>query len=240
MGQVHRPRDSTTAMHYWDLPDDGQGPHRGPVREVPPGRGRGAEGRARSTPGLLARRALRLLRLPQDQGLGGPAQGGARPHQDHRQDRRGVDLPLDQGAEGRSGPRACRRSGTCALDETDEHEASATTSRPTRWSPTSSTEGRPRDLPGAARGRPRGRAARRSRPSAAWAATASATTSAAWTRFAAASFRTHGPNLDGTGSKVNAGWLYAWVKRPEGLLARDADAQPAAHATRRRRTSRPT
>ncbi len=32
----------------------------------------------------------------------------------------------------------------------------------------------------------------------------------------AASFRTHGPNLDGTGSKVNAGWLYSWVKNPKG------------------------
>jgi mono/diheme cytochrome c family protein len=31
----------------------------------------------------------------------------------------------------------------------------------------------------------------------------------------AASFRTHGPNLDGTGSKVNAGWLYAWVRNPK-------------------------
>ena len=41
---------------------------------------------------------------------------------------------------------------------------------------------RARDLPGAARGRPGGRAARPSRPSAAWAATASATTGAAWTR----------------------------------------------------------
>ena len=30
------------------------------------------------------------------------------------------------------------------------------------------------------------------------------------------SFRAHGPNLDGTGSKVNAGWLYAWVRNPKG------------------------
>src|SRR4029453_9468562 len=34
--------------------------------------------------------------------------------------------------------------------------------------------------------------------------------------FWAASYRTHGPNLDGTGSKVNAGWLFAWVKNPKG------------------------
>jgi mono/diheme cytochrome c family protein len=34
--------------------------------------------------------------------------------------------------------------------------------------------------------------------------------------FEMSSFRTHGPNLDGTGSKVNAGWLYAWVKNPKG------------------------
>jgi mono/diheme cytochrome c family protein len=31
-----------------------------------------------------------------------------------------------------------------------------------------------------------------------------------------ASFRTHGPNLDGTGSKVDAGWLYAWIRNPKG------------------------
>ncbi|MEE8148022.1 MAG: c-type cytochrome [Longimicrobiales bacterium] len=30
-----------------------------------------------------------------------------------------------------------------------------------------------------------------------------------------ASHRTYGPNLDGTGSKVNAGWLYAWVRDPK-------------------------
>ncbi|HET8646123.1 MAG TPA: c-type cytochrome, partial [Vicinamibacteria bacterium] len=34
--------------------------------------------------------------------------------------------------------------------------------------------------------------------------------------FAAASFRAHGPNLSGTGSKVNADWLYAWVTNPKG------------------------
>jgi cytochrome c2 len=34
--------------------------------------------------------------------------------------------------------------------------------------------------------------------------------------FAAASPRTHGPNLSGTGSKVNAGWLYSWVRDPKG------------------------
>ncbi len=30
-------------------------------------------------------------------------------------------------------------------------------------------------------------------------------------------FRTHGPNLDGTGSKLSAGWLYAWIRNPKGL-----------------------
>jgi cytochrome c2 len=34
--------------------------------------------------------------------------------------------------------------------------------------------------------------------------------------IAAASFRTHGPNLDGTGTKLNAGWVYSWVKNPKG------------------------
>ncbi len=30
-------------------------------------------------------------------------------------------------------------------------------------------------------------------------------------------FRTHGPNLDGTGSKLSAGWLYAWIRNPKAL-----------------------
>jgi cytochrome c2 len=33
--------------------------------------------------------------------------------------------------------------------------------------------------------------------------------------FDNASYRAHGPNLEGTGSKVNAGWLYAWLKSPK-------------------------
>jgi cytochrome c2 len=32
--------------------------------------------------------------------------------------------------------------------------------------------------------------------------------------LASASYRTHGPNLAGTGSKVRAGWLYAWLRDP--------------------------
>jgi cytochrome c2 len=33
--------------------------------------------------------------------------------------------------------------------------------------------------------------------------------------LANASHRTYGPNLHGTGSKVNAGWLYAWLRDPK-------------------------
>jgi cytochrome c2 len=33
--------------------------------------------------------------------------------------------------------------------------------------------------------------------------------------LANASYRTYGPNLDATGSKVDAGWLYAWVRDPK-------------------------
>jgi cytochrome c2 len=33
--------------------------------------------------------------------------------------------------------------------------------------------------------------------------------------LANASYRTYGPNLDGTGSKVDAGWLYAWLRDPK-------------------------
>jgi cytochrome c2 len=33
--------------------------------------------------------------------------------------------------------------------------------------------------------------------------------------LANAAHRTYGPNLDGTGSKVSAGWLYAWVRDPK-------------------------
>jgi len=31
----------------------------------------------------------------------------------------------------------------------------------------------------------------------------------------AAAFREHGPNLEGTGSKLNPGWLYAWIRNPK-------------------------
>jgi len=34
--------------------------------------------------------------------------------------------------------------------------------------------------------------------------------------FLMSAFRSHGPNLDGTGSKVNAGWLYSWIRDPKG------------------------
>jgi cytochrome c2 len=30
-----------------------------------------------------------------------------------------------------------------------------------------------------------------------------------------ASFRFHGPHLDGTGSKLSAGWVYAWIRNPK-------------------------
>jgi cytochrome c2 len=30
-----------------------------------------------------------------------------------------------------------------------------------------------------------------------------------------ASFRAHGPNLEGTGSKLKPGWLYAWLRDPK-------------------------
>jgi cytochrome c2 len=35
--------------------------------------------------------------------------------------------------------------------------------------------------------------------------------------LANASYRTYGPNLAGTGSKVNAGWLYAWLLDPKAI-----------------------
>jgi mono/diheme cytochrome c family protein len=32
-----------------------------------------------------------------------------------------------------------------------------------------------------------------------------------------AAFRTHGPNLDGSGSKLDAGWVYAWIRDPKSV-----------------------
>ncbi len=32
-----------------------------------------------------------------------------------------------------------------------------------------------------------------------------------------ASFRFHGPHLDGTGSKLSAGWVYAWIRNPKAI-----------------------
>ena len=142
--------------------------------EVPQGR----PPQHRALPG----RALRLLRLPQDQGLGGPAQGRPRPHPASRA--RPTRSGSTAGSRSRraSGPRACRRSGTCASTrraeqkvrndveanavvaylEANSHARTATRRRPrATWPP----------------------AARPSRPSAAWAATASATTSAGMERL---------------------------------------------------------
>ncbi|HET7294134.1 MAG TPA: c-type cytochrome [Vicinamibacteria bacterium] len=35
--------------------------------------------------------------------------------------------------------------------------------------------------------------------------------------LAMASFRTHGPNLDGSGSKLDPGWVYSWIRNPKRL-----------------------
>ena len=85
-------------------------------------------------------------------------------------------------------------------------------------------------LPGAARGRPRRRAASLRDAWAAWPATASATTSAGCS--GARRRPTSAPTArtsTAPAARSSAGWLYAWVREPEGLLARHADAQPAAH-----------
>ncbi len=34
-------------------------------------------------------------------------------------------------------------------------------------------------------------------------------------RFLASSYRAHGPNLDGSGTKLDAGWVYAWIRDPK-------------------------
>ena len=51
----------------------------------------------------------------------------------------------------------------------------------------------------------------------------------------AANFRAHGPHLDGTGSKVNPGWLYAWVRNPKGCGPR-----PRCRTSGSRKRRRPT
>ena len=157
----------------------GQGAHRVAVRQVPPGRRRRPQGRQaqRRRP---ADREVRLLRLPQDQGLGEPAQGGAGPLQDHVEDQRGLDLPLDQGAESLPRRPACRKSGTCGRPTRTRPSARrAATPRSTRSWPTSRTSrsgSRTRTRPEAIWRR----GGTSSRRSAAWPATGSATTSVEW------------------------------------------------------------
>jgi cytochrome c2 len=34
--------------------------------------------------------------------------------------------------------------------------------------------------------------------------------------FLASSYRAHGPNLDGSGTKLDPGWIYAWIRNPRG------------------------
>ena len=195
------------------LPDDGQGPHGGPVHQVPSGRGRGAEGDlAQHRPPPL--REVRLQRLPQGQGMGGPAQGRARPHQDRVEDQRGVDLPLDQGAEGLPPDahaaglgRAHARPGRREDEGPEQRRGQRRRRLPRR-------EVRARDRTAIRRPATWPRAARRSRRSAAWPATAWATTAAAWTR-----------------SCPTARCARAWTWPPSARTARTSTA-PAARSTR--------
>jgi hypothetical protein len=69
------------------------------TRPVPQRNGGGAEG-LRAERRYRAGRTLRLLRLPQDQGLGDAAESGAGPEQGRLEDPRGVHVPLGQGAPG--------------------------------------------------------------------------------------------------------------------------------------------
>jgi hypothetical protein len=97
-GKDYSHSDTYHPFHFWDYPMMAKGHteaqcvkcHQGQV-EIPKA--------ASLNTGRLPLREVRLLRLPQGQGLGGPAQGGPRPHQDRLEDQRGVDLPLDQEAQ---------------------------------------------------------------------------------------------------------------------------------------------
>jgi cytochrome c2 len=224
LGQELQPLRHLPSLPLLGLPDDGQGPHGGPVREVPSGPGRDPQGGfAQHRPPPL--REVRLLRLPQGQGLGRPAQGGPGPHQDRLEDERGMDLPLDQEAQ-RLPPhahaagvgRAHARPGHGQHEGPEQRRGQRGGGLPRR-------EVRTRDLPDPPAGDlAQGRktfetigclACHRVGPDRRG---VDETLPDGTTRkgLDAASFRTHGPNLDGTGSKVNAGWLYAWVRNPKG------------------------
>ena len=227
--------DTYHPLHYWDLPMTARGHtesqcqkcHQGVV-EVP----KAERLNTRRLPG----REVRLPRLPQDQGLGGPAQGRPRPHQDREQDQRGVDLPLDQGAEGL--PAHAHAAGLGRAHRRDARPEGPQRRRGQRGGGLHRGEVRPAT---SILRRPRAtwrRGARPSRPWAAWPATGSATTAAGSTH-AAGRDRAQGarrrrlphPRPEPGRHRQQGGPRVALLlgARPQGLLARDADAEPAAH-----------
>ena len=211
-------------LHHWDLPMLAKGHtesqcvkcHRGVV-EVPK-----AE---RLNTGACARGALRLLRLPQDQGLGEPRKVG--PDLTKIASKTSDEwiyrwIKEPQGLR----PTRMPQIWDVRIDETAEQkarndvEANAVVAYVVEKS--------------ARRAIPRRRRATSAGAQiferwAAWAATGWATTSAGSRASPPPTSAPTARTSTAPGSKVNAGWLYAWVRNPKGVLARDQDAEPAAH-----------
>ena len=199
--------------------DDGQGPHRVPVREVPPGRGRGAEGRpaqhrascwssgtaataaTRSRAGRACARSAPTSPRSRARPTRSGSTAGSRSPRRFRPTRMPQvwDVRLDEtdGAEGAQRRRG-QRGGRLPRGQRRSRETYP--APPAGDLAAGPQDVRDRGLPGLPPGRRRQARASSS--------------------FDAASFRTHGPNLDGTGSKVNAGWLYSWVQTPRATGTR--------------------
>ena len=114
LGQVHRPATTYHGLHYWDLPMMAKGHteaqcakcHQGVV-EVP-------QGRAASTPARFLVERYGCYGCHKIKGWEGLRKVGPDLTQDHGQDQRGVDATAGSRSPRASAPRACRRCGTCA------------------------------------------------------------------------------------------------------------------------------
>ena len=191
---------------------DGQGQHGVAVPQVPPGCGGGAEG-GPAERGRAPHGALRLLRLPQDQGLGGPAQAGP--------DLTKITTKTNEEWMFRwiKKPRAFRwtrmpQVWDVRIDETAEqkarNDAEATRSWPTSWRSRAATPSRRRPRATSSAGR------KMFETVGCLGCHRVGEDKRGMSGLAGRRLPHHGPHLDGTGSKVSAGWLYAWVRNPKG------------------------
>ena len=162
--------------HHWDLPMTAKGTHRVAVRASATRAWWRCRRPSSSTPASCSSSATAASAATRSRAGRDLRKVGPRPHEDHDQDQRGVDLPLGQGAAGL--PPDADAADLGRADRRDRRPEGAQRRRDQRGGGLPRRAVGERGLPGPARRATWTPAARPSRPSAASPATASATTSA--------------------------------------------------------------